>query len=94
MIPTLENRIRHTNKQRSIFGAVAGEWQLTKLIRRELEVICNCIANPVRSPLFFSFLFILFLVRYLSGYFLVEVSVVHVGLGSQRATPTSKICVS
>ena len=37
-----------------------------------------------KSGTFSIFLFILFLVRNLSGCFLDEVSIVHVGLGSQR----------
>ena len=54
-----------------------------KRARGNLQLHC-------KSGTFSTFLFNLFLVRNLSGCFLDEVSVVHVGLGSQRAMPTSK----
>ena len=47
-----------------------------------------------KSGTFSTFIFNLFLERNLSGCFLDEAGVVHVGLGSQRATPTSKNCTS
>ena len=54
-----------------------------KRARGNLQLHC-------KSGTFFTFLFNLFLVRNLSGCFLDGVRVVHVGLGSQRATPTCK----
>ena len=54
-----------------------------KRARGNLQLHC-------KSGTFSTFLFNLSLVRNLSGCFLDEVSVVHVGLGSRRAMPTSK----
>ena len=58
-----------------------------KRARGNFQLHCN-------SGTFSTFLFNLFFVRNLSGCFLDEVSVVHVGLGSQQATSTSKNCTS
>ena len=55
-----------------------------------IEDLAKCNMNPVRSPLFFLFSFLL---RNLSKCFLDRVSVVHVNLGSQRETPTSQNCI-